>query len=46
MMCETCWVGGNFAKVAGRNVDEPEPSIVSVGASFRAVERELGRELE
>lgn len=45
-MYEVDWIGGKFAKDAARGTSLPAAGIEAVGATFRAVERELGRELE
>lgn len=45
-MCETCWVGGNFAQVAARGGHRTVGSMEATAASFRAVEYILDRELQ
>lgn len=45
-MDETDWIGHNFAAIGAAETSFPAAGIEAVGSAFRAVEYELGRELD
>lgn len=46
MPCESCYIGDKVLKHIMSDIDDHAAAIVAGGATYRALERELGRKLQ